>query len=130
MAFKQQRVPTIPVIDGLISAGGLYTLTGGTGAGKTGLLINMAMAVAFNRPNLIGRDVEPGRVLYLTAENPNNSRRLILAASEFGISDSDLGDGRLQVIPGFATAAEMLAEAKAMAAEAEACGGRLSFTIS
>ena len=130
LAFKQQRVPTIPVIDGLISAGGLYTLTGGTGSGKTGVLINMALAVAFDRPDLIGREVEPGRVLYLTAENPNKFRdRLILAALEFGIPESDLGDGRLQVMPGFATAAEMLAEAKAMAAEAEACGGRLSFNI-
>ncbi|MEJ0096311.1 MAG: bifunctional DNA primase/polymerase [Methylocella sp.] len=111
--FMAQRVPTIPVIEGLISAGGVYTLTGSTGAGKTGLLLNIALAVAFNHPDIIGRDVEAGPVLYMTAENPNKFReRLILAAIVFGISEADLDSGKLQILPGFATETEMLAEVK------------------
>jgi hypothetical protein len=44
-------------------------------------MLNMASAVAFNRRDLIWRGIEPGCVLYMTAENPNKFRdRLILLA--------------------------------------------------
>jgi AAA domain len=78
--------PLVMRVDGVLPGGSLYTLTAQRGSGKTGWCINLALALAFDRGDLIGIEIEPCRVLYMTAENPDMlKRRLRLSLIKFGI---------------------------------------------
>jgi hypothetical protein len=78
---------------------------------KTAFCINLALALAFNRGELIGKNVKPCRVLYLTAENPDDlKRRLRLSLIKFGIGKGQFPKERLCAYGGFLSAEEMLAE--------------------
>ena len=69
--FLAQFDPPHYLVDGVLQRGSLYSLTGKTGAGKTGVAVRLAVLVA----NPVGGqkfgpyEVEPGRVLYIPAEN-------------------------------------------------------------
>src|SRR4030088_2527419 len=57
-------------LGGILPSGYLYGLTAKQGSGKTALMIAAALAVAFERDDILGCAVERGRVAYVTIENP------------------------------------------------------------
>lgn len=91
--FFREYEPISYAIEGIVHSSKVYAVTAKTGGGKTGWLTAAALAVAMNRPDIIGRAVEPGRVLYGTFENPDDFRmKFMVAAYTFGISASDLAE--------------------------------------
>jgi hypothetical protein len=86
--------PLAYVIEGVLRAGSLYTLTATTGTGKTALNVIVALAVATGEgQKLLGCDVGQGRVCYVALENPDDVRMRLLAAGHLlNIRMEDLGD--------------------------------------
>jgi len=80
-AFCREYTPISYAIEPFVRSASLYTLTAKTGAGKTALLISMALAVAAGRSNILGREVTHGRVAYVAAENPDDLRMRIMVAA-------------------------------------------------
>ena len=78
--FLAEYVPLDYTIESLFRGGSLYTLTAKTGAGKTALMVIMALAVATGRADILGLEVVKGRVAYLTAENPDDTRMRFMIA--------------------------------------------------
>ena len=73
-AFVAEYQPPSYVVEPIIRSGSLYTLTGKTGGGKTGLLVSTTLAVATGRQDILKFEAVKGRVAYLTAENPDDVR--------------------------------------------------------
>jgi RecA-family ATPase len=73
-------------------------VAGDGGGGKTTLMLQLAAALAAGCPWL-GYDPDPGRVLFVTAEDDEDEihRRLAAIAKGFGIGLSDLAD--LHIVP-------------------------------
>jgi hypothetical protein len=91
--FCAEFVPPSYAIEPFVRSGSLYTVTARTGAGKTGLLITTALAVATGRHEILGREVTKGRVAYVAAENPDDLRmRLMVAAWQFNISLAEISE--------------------------------------
>jgi hypothetical protein len=84
--FLAQYNPPDYLIDRLLQRGYFYSLTGSTGTGKTAIALLISILVSMpGRQKLGGHDVDHGRVLYITRENPTDVRmRLIGAASQMG----------------------------------------------
>ena len=81
------------IIDGVVRGGYLYTLTARMGTGKTAFNVISALAVATGRKDILGLEVEKGRVAYLAFENPDDTRpRIIAAADHFGVGLSEVAD--------------------------------------
>jgi hypothetical protein len=81
------------LIDGILQRGYCYSLTGMTGAGKTAVALLIAVMVADRAggQKLGPHDIEHGRVVYITKENPTDVRmRLIGMASQLNIELSTL----------------------------------------
>jgi hypothetical protein len=92
-AFCAEYRPISYAIEPFIRSDSLYTLTAKTGAGKTALLIIMALAVAAGRCDLLGRVIAKGRVACVVAENPDGFRmRLMVAAFIFNIDLDKIAD--------------------------------------
>lgn len=92
-AFCDEFEPIDFVVDGIVRTGSLYTLTAKTGVGKTGFLVEAALAVGTGRPDILGREVERGRVAYVACENPDDLRmRLMVAAHVAGIDIGEMAD--------------------------------------
>ena len=70
--FMQSYVPISYTLGGILPSGYLYGLTAKQGSGKTAWKIAATIAVAMNRPDVIGCDVETGRVAYVSIENPTD----------------------------------------------------------
>jgi hypothetical protein len=70
--FMRSYVPISYTIGGILPSGYLYGLTAKQGSGKTAWKIAATIAVAMNRPDVIGCDVESGRVAYVSIENPTD----------------------------------------------------------
>ena len=98
-AFCAEYVPLAYVVEPIIRSGSLYTFTGRTGHGKTGLLIDMALGVATGKgQDILKRDVERGRVAYVTIENPEDLRmKFMVVADRLGIDLANLADMLLVV---------------------------------
>ena len=89
--FCGEYVPLSYAVEPLVRAGSLYTLTARTGAGKTAWIIICALAVAMGRSDILGIEVERGRVALMTFENPDDVRmRLLIAAWVFHIDMTEL----------------------------------------
>ncbi|CAJ0869670.1 hypothetical protein AMST5_02158 [freshwater sediment metagenome] len=110
--FFNEYVPMNYIIEPIIDAGGLYTLTGKTGACKTAFLILASIALACERSDLLRNTIEPGRVAFLTCENPRNLRmRMMASFGELGIDPELIGDALL-IQDWFGKPDEMLASLK------------------
>ena len=72
--FVRGFVPPDYAIDGLVQRRFLYSLTAPTGHGKTAIALLFAASKALGR-SVGNRDVDPGRVLYLAGENPDDVRK-------------------------------------------------------
>lgn len=81
--FLGEYEPLEYALEPIIRTGSLYTLTARTGAGKTAWLISVALAIAAGRSDILGRDVEQGRVALLTFENPDDVRMRLRVSSWF-----------------------------------------------
>jgi AAA domain/Winged helix-turn-helix DNA-binding len=91
--LKRKRKPLRYTIDGVVQRGRIYTLTGRTGDGKTTWCATAALAVATGRSDILGLDVERGRVVYLAIENPDDTvSRFAIAQRFYRIPDSALLD--------------------------------------
>lgn len=91
--FFGEYMPLANIIDPLIHSGSIITLTGRTGHGKTGLLVSAAFAIATGRAEIIGRPIEPGRVAYIAAENPDDLRkRMMVAAFRHNINPAAIAE--------------------------------------
>jgi hypothetical protein len=82
-AFLAEYEPLEYAIEPIIRTGSLYTLTARTGAGKTAWLISVALALATGRSDVLGFEVEKGRVALLTFENPDDVRMRLKVSSWF-----------------------------------------------
>jgi hypothetical protein len=80
-SFIAGFIPPDYLIDGVIQVRFLYSLTGPTGSGKTGILLLLAAHIALGRP-LCGREVKQGHVLILAGENPDDVRMRWIAMAE------------------------------------------------
>jgi hypothetical protein len=88
-----EYVPLAYTIEPIIRGGSLYTLTAKTGTGKTALFVIMALAIATGRRDILGLEVEQGRVAYLTAENPDDTRmRFMIACFLLNIEFAQIAD--------------------------------------
>ena len=70
------------IVDGVIQRGRLYTLTAPTGSGKTAVMLYGAVAIA-QGDRFYDRDVEPGDVIFLAGENPDDVRARMIGTMEF-----------------------------------------------
>jgi hypothetical protein len=96
-AFVEGYVAPEYTIDGLLQRARVYSLTGQTGHGKTAVGLALAVSKATGRP-LEGRRVDPGPVVYLAAENPDDVRaRMILMAERLAL---DLDQLPITFFPG------------------------------
>jgi len=85
--------PMAYVIDGLVRAGYLYTMTASTGSGKTAFNVIAALAVATGREDILGREIEQGRVAYLVFENSDDVRmRFISAANRLSVDFDEIAN--------------------------------------
>jgi hypothetical protein len=107
--FCREYVPLAYVIEPILRASSLYTLTARTGHGKTAFLVIAALALATGRKDALGLDVPRGRVAVLTFENPDDVRmRFIIAAYA------------LNIVPAKIDASIMVLDARAKPEEAHA----------
>jgi hypothetical protein len=89
--FINTFVPPDYAIDGLIQRRFCYSLTAPTGHGKTAVALLISACKALGRP-IGNREVEPGRVLYLAGENPDDVRmRWIALADKMGFDAETIG---------------------------------------
>ena len=110
-------------LDEILPSGSLYGLTARQGTGKTALMQSTALAVGMNRPALIGVDVTPGRVAYVTIENPDDFRmKLAVACYVHGISYAEI-ETRIAIIQGRDTPEQII---EGLKLDAEANG---AFTL-
>ena len=91
--FAAEYEPLSYVVDPIIRTGSLYTFTGKTGSGKTGLLVTASFAVASGNKSILGREVERGAVAYIALENPDDIRmRFLVTADRLGLSIDALSE--------------------------------------
>jgi AAA domain len=104
-AFMEGYVPPDYLIEDLIQRGRVYSLTAPTSHGKTAVALALAFAKAGGL-EIAGRRVEPGRVVYLAAENPDDIKgRVILMVDRLKLNVDDL---QLWFVPGAFNLAEGL----------------------
>lgn len=103
--FTSGFVPPEYIIDGVAQRGRLLTLTAPTGSGKTAVMLYGA-AMLGTGSAFGDRDVEPGDVLFLAGENPDDVRARWIATMEF--YKVDQASCRVHFIPGtFSIRADM-----------------------
>lgn len=93
------------IVDGIVRRGMVYTLTAPTGSGKTAAMIYAAAAIATGSM-FCEREVEPGDVLFMAGENPDDVRARVIATLEYYRLDA--ANCRLHFIAGtFSIRADM-----------------------
>ena len=111
-AFMRTYMPISYTVEGLLPSGFFYAMTARTGAGKTAFAQAVTFAVTMNRPAIIGAEVAPGRVAYVTFENPTDFKmKLAVGCYVHGISWDEI-EPRLAVIEGRDTPEQILAGLK------------------
>ena len=80
-AFTAGFIPPDYLIDGVVQRRFLYSFTGPTGHGKTAVLLLIAAHVGLGRA-LGNHGIEPGHVLVLAGENPDDVRMRWIAMAE------------------------------------------------
>jgi AAA domain/Winged helix-turn-helix DNA-binding len=94
--FLARYEPISYTIDGLLPGGVIYGVTARRGVGKTAFLTSTALAVATgrsDRSDILGLDVEKGRVAYIILENPSDFlMKLSVTAFARGIDVQSLNE--------------------------------------
>ena len=117
-AFLAEYEPLEYALEPIVRTGSLYTLTARTGAGKTAWLISVALALATGRKDILGLDVEKGRVALLTFENPDDVRMRLKVSSWFLNVDVRHIVDRLLVLDARVKPEDAIVELEAAAREA------------
>lgn len=99
--FVAGFVPPDYILEGILQQGFVYSLTGATGAGKTSIALRLAASAALGDP-FAGREIKKCRVLYLAAENPDDTRMRWIALAqqmdfEAGLIDVFFSDQRFTI---------------------------------
>lgn len=102
------------LLDGVLQRGFSYSLTGKTGAGKTAIALLLMSKVARGH-DFAGRETEPGRVLMLVGENPDDVRMRWIALAECEAFDQ--GEIDVHFMPGIFSLHENFERIKAYAAQ-------------
>jgi hypothetical protein len=98
--FLGRFQPIESIVDGLpVPRGGLVSVTGPTGGGKTTLCCAIEVALCTGA-SLAGREVTEGAVLVLAGENPDDYAMHLMATLQQTETPRTTLDGRLFVIPG------------------------------
>ncbi|MBX3601073.1 MAG: AAA family ATPase [Rubrivivax sp.] len=103
--FLQRFKPLETIVDGLPTPrGGVVSVTGPTGAGKTTVMAGLAVALKLGRL-FAGREVTQGSVLWLAGENPDDfAMHLLATVQHLGLTPGDLSSPvdpiNLWVVPG------------------------------
>jgi hypothetical protein len=117
--FCNAYEPIAYAVEPFIRSGSLYTLTAKTGAGKTALLIIMALAVVTGRGDIIGREVTKGRVAFIAVENPDDLRmKLMVAAYILNINFAKIA-GNLIILNKRVSPEALAAKLKELSADGE-----------
>ena len=116
--FLAEYEPLEYAVEPIVRTGSLYTLTARTGAGKTAWLISLALALATGRRDILGLDVERGRVALLTFENPDDVRMRLKVSSWFLAVDVREIVDRLLILDARVKPEEAIVELEAAAREA------------
>jgi hypothetical protein len=98
--FMRTYTPISYTLDCVLPSGYLYGLTAKQGSGKTAFKIAATIAVAMNRPDVIGCEVESGRVAYVTIENPTDFKMKLSVNCFFHNILYDEIDPRVAIIDG------------------------------
>lgn len=70
--FMRSYEPISYTLGGILPSGFLYGLTAKQGSGKTAFMIAATLAVVLGNKDILGCEVEKGRVAYVTIENPTD----------------------------------------------------------
>src|ERR1700730_17916934 len=98
--FMRSYVAISYTLDGILPSGYLYGITAKQGSGKTAWKIAATIAIAMNRPDVIGVDVEHGRVAYVSIENPTDFKmKLAVNCHVHNISYDEI-EPRVAIIDG------------------------------
>jgi hypothetical protein len=117
--FCRAYEPIAYAVEPFVRSGSLYTLTAKTGAGKTALMIIMALAVVTGGGDIIGREVTKGRVAYVAVENPDDLRmKLMVAAYLLNVDFADIA-GDLVILDKRVSPEALAAKLKELSAEGE-----------
>lgn len=85
------------LIEGVVQRGRLYTLTAPTGSGKTAVMLYIGTAMSRGE-SVCERETEPGDVIYMAGENPDDVRGRVIATMD--AQEINPADCRLHFIPG------------------------------
>jgi AAA domain-containing protein len=110
--LKKRLKPLRYAIDRIVCRGRIYTNTGPTNVGKTTFWTMAALAVATGRSDILGLDVEKGRVLYLAIENPYDTVSRFTIAQDFHRIPNQTLHDPLFIIPVKATPESVFATLK------------------
>lgn len=83
-----EDVPPVWAMSGLFLQGGVYTIGGEAGAGKSTLCYTLAIAAATGQPALGGmmQAIEPKRILYFDEENGHQDRTKYIRRAFYGLA--------------------------------------------
>jgi hypothetical protein len=114
--FLRAVPPQEFVADDLLRRGWLYTLSGPTGHGKTGVAAVLALCVGTGK-KFAGHETTRGRVVYVAGENPDDVRlRFLITADAMGI---DAAAADVQVLDRSLILADRMPEMLALLNEAQ-----------
>jgi AAA domain len=117
--FCSAYEPIAYAVEPFIRSGSLYTLTAKTGAGKTAILIVMALAVVTGRGDILGREVTKGRVAFIAVENPDDLRmKLMVAAYILNINFAEIA-GNLIILDKRVSPESLAGKLKELSADGE-----------
>ena len=103
--FIAAFTPPEYVVAGILQRRFIYALTGSPGAGKTAIMLSLAVHIALGRNISPEHEVEKGRVLYLAGENPVDIQmRLIPMAQQYDFIPDEVD---ILIIPGTFPISEM-----------------------
>jgi hypothetical protein len=98
--FMRSYEPISYTLGGILPSGYLYGITAKQGSGKTAFMSTAALAVGFGRKDILGCDVEYGRVAYVTIENPTDFKmKLAVNCYAHNISYDEI-EARVAIIDG------------------------------
>ena len=115
--FLAAYEPISYTVEGLLPSGYLYGLTARRGTGKTAWKITASLAVMTGKSSILGREVERGRVAYITKENPDDFRMKLAANCFLHGIDHAFANDWLFVLDGRADTPEAIVEALKINAE-------------
>jgi hypothetical protein len=114
--FLREYTPIIYSIEDVLPSGAIYAVTARTGAGKTALCRGLTLS-GITGKNLIGFDVEQGRVFYVVLENPADFRMKLAANAYVHGVDWSVLDPMLAIIDMRLSHAELMEQLRVDAEE-------------